>query len=151
MENKLHLIFTYGPPCAGKTTFAKHWVQEHDNWFYIGADALRKAMYGSEDIYGNGELIYQCLLEAINYNLARGRNVIYDATNLRKDYRLDFLNNITSECKKEIYIFNVEERVAMKRHKNRHRSIPWSDLSKYFHMKEEYPVIDEGWDDIKVF
>ena len=94
MENKLHLIFTYGPPCAGKTTFAKHWVQKHDNWFYIGADALRKAMYGSEDIYGNGELIYQCLLEAINYNLSRGRNVIYDATNLRKDYRLDFLNNI---------------------------------------------------------
>ena len=39
----------------------------------------------------------------------------------------------------------------MKRHKNRHRSIPWSDLSKYFHMKEEYPTIDEGWDDIKVF
>ena len=54
-------------------------------------------------------------------------------------------------CKKEIYVFNVEERVAMKRHKNRHRSIPWSDLSKYFHMKEEYPTIDEGWDDIKVF
>ena len=51
-------VCLYGFPAAGKTTFAKHFLQEHDDFVGIGADAVRRVLYGSEDCYGDSKEIY---------------------------------------------------------------------------------------------
>lgn len=142
------LLFLYGPPAAGKTTYAKHFVEVHPDFMRISADEIRKELYGSEDIYGDGYVIYRKILARMGPALVSGKSVIYDATNLRKSYRLDYLNFLTDvSCFKEILCLVEDKQVCIERHKKRGRNISIEDLLPFFEI-DEPPTFDEGWDRI---
>ncbi len=142
------LLFLYGPPAAGKTTYAKGFVEAHPDFKRISADEIRKELYGSEDIYGDGYVIYQKILARMRKALISGKSVIYDATNLRKSYRLDYLGFLTDVfCFKEILCLVEDKQVCIERHKKRGRNIPVEDLLPFFEI-DEPPTLDEGWDRI---
>lgn len=144
------LIFMYGPPAAGKTTYSKDYCKEHAGVVRISADEIRQVLYGSQDIYGNSERIYRALLQRMKSALRDGFDVIYDATNLRLDYRMDYLMALQDiPCRKEIWCLYIDEDVARRRHNARGRNIPWDHLQPYFDIHEP-PSLDEGWDVIKV-
>lgn len=146
------LVFLYGYPAAGKTTFAKDFVHNNPSFVRISADEIRKELYGSEDVYGDSWTIYQKILSRMRETLQNGKDVIYDATNLRKSYRLDYLNELTDiPCFKFIYCFHVSREESIKRHLSRGRNIPLESLMPLYDI-DEYPVESEGWDKIiKVF
>ena len=132
-ERPPKLIFMYGPPAAGKTTFSKNYCRETPGIVRISADEIRDVLYGSQDIYGNSERIYRALLHRMKSALLDGFDVIYDATNLRLDYRMDYLNDLRDiPCRKEIWCLYVDEDVARQRHQTRGRNIPWDNLKAYF-------------------
>jgi len=60
--NVTELIFMYGYPASGKTTYAKHLSATHPGYAYLAADDIRKELYGSQDRFGNSEEIYNVLL-----------------------------------------------------------------------------------------
>ena len=148
--NPPKLIFMYGPPAAGKTTYSKNYCKENSGVIRISADEIRQVLYGSQDIYGNSERIFKALLQRMRSALLDGFDVIYDATNLRLDYRMDFLTALQNvPCSKEIRCIYVDEDTARQRHNVRGRNIPWDDLKPYFDIHEP-PTLDEGWDVIRV-
>lgn len=144
------LIFMFGPPAAGKTTYSTAYCKTYPGFVRISADEIRQDLYGSQDIYGDPETIYKLLLAKMRDALQSGRNVIYDATNLRKDWRMDYMDALSDiECRKIIKVLPIDRETAKKRHEARGRNIPWSDLDPFFD-RIEFPTQDEGWDKIEV-
>lgn len=142
------LIFLYGPPAAGKTTYAINYCARYPDFERVSADAIRMELYGSQDIYGDGAVIYQHLLSRIREAFTNGKSVLYDATNLRRNDRCDFLRDLSDlPCKKTIVMLHVDQETARIRHEQRGRNIPWSKLEPYFYINEP-PTFEEGWDGI---
>lgn len=156
-EVKPVLIFTYGYPAAGKTTFANrfynNFLKDKISATLISADMIRYELYGSQDIYGDSELIYKTILYRMIDCALNGQSVIYDATNLRKDYRMDYLTALAEAGalnmfdKKIIVRINTDKETCIKRHLNRERNIPLDKLLPYFDI-DEPPTMEEGWDEI---
>lgn len=146
------LIFTYGFPAAGKTTYSnklyKYLIENNCAASLISADKIREKLYGSQDIYGDPITIYEKILLHMREDLLTNKIVIYDAVNLRKDYRLDYLNNIKDiNCYKYIIKFKTDKNTCIERHKNRGRNIPIENLMPYFDINEP-PSFEEGWNGI---
>ena len=141
-------VCLYGFPAAGKTTFAKHFLQEHDDFVGIGADAVRQALYGSKDRYGDSKEIYAELVRQMTDALRDGKSVLYDGTNLRRQDRLDFLFDLPSiPIHREVIKLPTNMEVCVERHLQRDRDIPLAKILPYFFIGEE-PEKKEGWDQI---
>lgn len=85
------LVFMYGFPASGKTTYAKALVAANPNYIYLAADDIRRELYGSQDHFGNPEDIYTVLLSRMMKHLRQGHSVVYDACNLYRQFRMDYL------------------------------------------------------------
>lgn len=162
MSNTIYIptfIMMYGYTASGKTTHAKNFlkyaqtygVEEQKQIVYISADEIRKKLYGSQDIYGDGLEIYGVAIARVLNALEQGKDVIYDACNLYRSYRMDFLNPIEDsgiECKKVIIRMNTDKETCIKRHKKRGRNFDINKAMNGFNINEP-PKMDEGWDSIK--
>lgn len=156
-SNILHpvpeLIFMYGFPASGKTTYAKNLVINNPDkkYVYLGADKIREELYGSQDIFGDSNEIYQVLLQRMLNNLRQGRNVIYDACNLFKSFRMDYLTEIEKAadivCTKTLIRMNTTRDTCLQNHQNRGRNFDIQNIQHYFSLNQA-PTIDEGWNDI---
>ena len=144
------LTFLYGYPAAGKTTFAKHFLDGHPDHVLVVADLVRKHLYGSQDHYGNSQEIYEELLSQMAAALKSGKSVLYDGTNLKRQDRIDFLTALLpllGSVHQEIIQLPTNMEVCIGRHLQRDRNIPLTNLLPYFRIKEP-PVAEEGWDEI---
>lgn len=161
---KQKMTFLCGFPAAGKTTFAKRFANENPEYVLISADEVRKELYGSQDSYGNPEEIYKELLLKIRTELFNGNSVLYDAVNMKRDYRTDFMNDVfndlsgmdsrgyykkiyPSDVEKNIIIIPTDKNVCLERHISRGRDIPIEKIIPYFSI-DEPPIPMEGWDNI---
>ncbi len=150
--DKPMLIFMCGYPAAGKTTYSNRLYEylksEGLDIVLISADNIREELYGSQDAYGDPIEIYQIILHRMRSALNIDVSVIYDAANLRKDYRMDYLNEIKDiDCYKYIYRINTDKNTCIENHKKRNRDIPLDKLMPYFDINEP-PTMEEGWDEI---
>ena len=143
------MIFLYGLPAAGKTTFAKKFVIDNPDVIRISADDVRKELYGSEDIRGDSYKIYSVILDKMTRCLDNDKSFIYDGTNMLKAYRLDYLCEFKDYDVDRIIIkFPMDKVRCLARFFARNRKIPFESVSKYYTMNEEPPTLDEGWDRI---
>lgn len=67
-----------GIPGSGKSTIAN----QIPNAVIISSDAIRKELYGAEEIQGNGKQVFDLVYKRIGEELAKGNDVVFDATNL---------------------------------------------------------------------
>ena len=142
------IIFLYGPPAAGKTTFAEHYVKTHENFCHISADQVRRRLYGSQDCYGDATEVFYGLLADMKEALLAGKSFVYDAVNMRKDFRMDFLRALQGyNVERTIVILPTPKSVCMERFFNRNRNLDWNRIVQYFSM-DEMPSYEEGWDHI---
>lgn len=74
--NKLYTMV--GIPGSGKSTIAN----QIPNAVVISSDAIRKELYGAEEIQGNGKQVFDLVYKRIGEELAKGNDVVFDATNL---------------------------------------------------------------------
>ena len=144
------LTFLYGYPAAGKTTFANHFLANHSNHVLVGADLVRKQIYGSQDHYGKPQEVYEVLLQKMATALKSGKSVLYDGTNLKRQDRVDFLMALCpllGSVHTEIIRLPTNMEVCIGRHLQRDRNIPLANLLPYFKI-DEPPIEEEGWDEI---
>lgn len=150
MEDYPTLIFMYGYPASGKTTYSENFIKENPDFTLVSADKIREEVYGSQDKYGDPYTMYLKILYKMRKLLKENKNIIYDATNLKSQYRLDYLLNIQGiECYKKIVCLMEEKEVCIERHLNRKRNIAIEKLLPYFEINE-FPVFSEGWDEIQI-
>ena len=150
MEDYPTLIFMYGYPASGKSTYSEKFIKEHPDFILLSADKIREEVYGSQDKYGDPYTMYLKILSRMRDLLKENKNVIYDAANLKSQYRLDYLLKIQDiECYKKIICLIESKEVCIERHINRKRNIAVEKLLPYFEINE-FPVFSEGWDEIQV-
>lgn len=139
-----------GLPGSGKSTYAKM-IAEKSNAVIYSSDAIREELYGSEEIQGDGQLVFNTIHTRIKSDLRSGNNAIYDACNISYKKRMSFLQELKNiPCNKVCIFIATPYSECVKNNKNRERYVPVSAIDrmyKHFDVPYEY----EGWDEIKVY
>ena len=136
--NKLYTMI--GIPGSGKSTIAK----QIPNAVVISSDAIRKELYGAEEIQGNGKQVFDLVYKRIGEELAKGNDVVFDATNL------------TPRARKAVFRFSAEHIAlfvdtllgkCLKRNAARERKVP-KEVIYRMHHNLVYPSKEEGFSKI---
>ncbi len=165
MGNNKVLIITFGLTGCGKSFVAKSIKKFLKNSFLIKSDIVRKKIYGISPLkkvivpYKTGiysesksEEVYRKMLEIAEDYLKKEKNVIIDASFLKKRWRekareIAFKNNarfyiIAPFCKEE----KIRERLL-----KRKKDVSNGRLEIYMKQKEDYDEIDENEKNYTVF
>jgi predicted kinase len=147
-------IFLCGIPTSGKSTYVeklksmKYWenavVLSTDN--YIEEQAKRLGMTYNE-------VFQDCIDEATRQlEIAfieakdKGKDIIFDQTNLSKKTRKKKLSKLPSYYRRSVVFFEVSLEEALKRNENREgKYIPKSVLKRMYH-QFEVPTMEEDFD-----
>ena len=122
--NKLYTMV--GIPGSGKSTIAN----QIPNAVVISSDAIRKELYGAEEIQGNGKQVFDLVYKRIGEELAKEHDVVFDATNL------------TPWARKAVFRFPAERiavfvntplDVCLKRNAVRERKVPEEVIYRMYH------------------
>jgi predicted kinase len=147
-------IFLCGIPTSGKSTYVeklksmKYWensvVLSTDN--YIEAQAKRLGMTYNE-------VFQDCIDEATRQlEIAfieakdKGKDIIFDQTNLSVKSRKKKLSKLPSYYRRSVVFFEISLEEALKRNENREgKYIPKSVLKRMYH-QFEIPTMEENFD-----
>lgn len=139
-----------GLVASGKSTIAKELSIKH-NAIIHSSDVIRKELFGSEDIQDGNELVFQTLHKRIKQDLIKGKNVIYDATNINYKKRKAFLSKLRKiNCLKECYLIATPYEKCLEQNNQRERKVP-EYVIKRMYKNIFIPQYYEGWDAIKIF
>lgn len=92
--------FLVGLPGSGKSTFAQL-IAQAENCEIVSTDHIRAELYGNATIQGNWHSIETEAINSIVNKLTKSKSVIYDATNFKRSFRIDFLQKVTKKVKSE--------------------------------------------------
>lgn len=143
--NTIHMLV--GIPGSGKSHYAKQLCKQ-ERAVLVATDAIRERLFGSETRQKNTYLVFDEAFAEIEQALSSGRNVVFDATNVARDRRIQFLKrfrDVPVECHVCITPFEI----ARERVRARKRKIEDKVLEKYV-KNFEFPVLTEGFDRLHI-
>ena len=140
---------TVGLPGSGKSYYAN----TLPGAVVHSSDAIRAEILGDENDQTQQELVFKTLHERILNDLANGKDVVYDATNINYKRRMGFLARVKALHKQDLdcecLFLAVPYETCLARNKMRERSVPESVILRMYH-KLDIPMEAEGWDEIRV-
>lgn len=86
-----NLVMLIGLPGSGKSSYAK---ENYPSYTYLSSDKIREELYGDASIQDNPQKVFQIMRERAIEALEDGKNVVYDATNLVRKRRADFIRSL---------------------------------------------------------
>lgn len=87
-------------PASGKSTFARRLREIVSNATIVSTDTARKKLFGTEEKQGDwSNEIESEVLEQIENAIALNQSVIYDATNVHRDWRMGMSIEIENRLK----------------------------------------------------
>jgi predicted kinase len=126
-NNNAKVIILSGISGSGKSTSLVNFL----DYDIINLDKIRKKITKSEDDQSKNPEVLRLAYEKLRENLRKKRNTVFDATNLRKDFRMkifdlcDKYNSLT-----EIIFFESSINQSLKNIKQRERKISIDVLEK---------------------
>lgn len=152
--SKPWMVMMVGLPGSGKSTFAKtiKFGDKGDEKPIIhSSDDLREELYGDAAIQGDNNKLFQELHKRIREDLKQGKNVIYDATNIKKKTRIGFLKELKNiECIPVCIVMATEYALCLKNNENRERKVP-THVIKRMQNNFEPPHESEGFYDVSYY
>ena len=149
-EYGANLVILVGPPCSGKSTFAKELAKEDHNWIIISPDTIREEITGNIHDQSKNTLVFDRVYNDLVSALESGFNVIYDATNCRIQYRYKIINAVQGKVDKlfcVVFATNISE--CLRRNEERNWIVPEDVIERmYFTLRKHPPTIFEGYDAI---
>jgi len=147
-------VMLAGIPCSGKSTYVNRLkkIPYWENAVVLSTDNyIEKIAQENNTTYR--EIFEDCIDEATRQlELAfieakdRGKDLIWDQTNLSRKSRRKKLSKLPSSYARGVIYFKVSLEDALERNKNREgKFIPESILKRMYH-QFEIPTIEEGWD-----
>jgi predicted kinase len=151
-------VMLVGIPTSGKSTYVEK-LKKLDYWkdavvlstdSYIEKEAKRMGLTYNQvfdDVIDNAtrELELQLIMAK-----DKGKDIIFDQTNLSKKTRRKKLSKLPSYYRRGVIYFEVSLEEALKRNKTREgKFIPESILKRMYH-QFEVPTISEGFDYVEV-
>ncbi len=136
-----------GLPGSGKSTFASKLKEQILDSVIISSDTIRERVFGDPSAQGDwnrieNEIIYQVKL-ALTYN----QPIIYDATNVRDDWRSSFLIKLDSTNTEWMaWWIKTPVDTCKQWNKKRSRQVPDQVIDTYAeYLAESPPSIEEGF------
>ncbi|TNE48392.1 MAG: HD domain-containing protein [Deltaproteobacteria bacterium] len=142
-EGHSHLVLLCGPSGSGKST----WVQRNlPGYEMVSMDTLRKELTGKvSDQSSNGKVRHMATDE-LKEHLRRKRNVVWDATNLRRDFRRPLIDlGMRYHARVSLVVFHIPEHEIIARNAQRQSAIPTAVLQKQLR-NTEWPYLHEAHD-----
>lgn len=142
-----------GLPGSGKSTLADTITTSGDNEEYKpvihSSDGLRKELFGDEATQGDNNKLFTELHRRIKADLIAGKDVIYDATNISKKLRIQFLNELKNiSCTPICLCVMTSYETCLKNNEKRDRKVP-VEVIKRMQMNWQPPHYNEGFKEIK--
>lgn len=133
-----------GLPASGKST-----ESERLGAVIRSSDFLRHRLCGDVNDMKNNNSVFTILQSLVRSDLYNGSDVVYDATNLKASYRVEFLNTLKLlECKKVCVFVDTPISICNKRNEARDRTVPKEAMERMSNFLEP-PRFCEGWDEIR--
>ncbi len=133
--------FLIGIPGSGKSTFA-HALAKLGNYVIVSTDDIRIALYGDAKIQGNWSEVENQVIVLIGNAIASGKGVIYDATNCKRSFRLDFLMKL--EPRNLIWIawyLKTPIEICLKWNQQRDRQVPPEIIASMYKSLLNFPPL----------
>jgi predicted kinase len=140
-DNYSHLALLCGVSGSGKSTLIE---KEYSNHFLISLDNIREQHLGSRINHSQERKVLDIAKTILKEKLAKKEDVIWDATNYRRDFRkvpLTFGFNYSAF--NEIILLNKTKSEIINQNKNRQNSVPDFVIDKQIE-KFEVPNIEEA-------
>jgi predicted kinase len=148
------LVMLVGIPCSGKSTYVNKLkkIPYWENAVVLSTDAyIEKVAQEHNTTYS--EIFEDCIDEAtrqleLAFIMAKdkGKNIIYDQTNLSRKTRKKKLAKLPSLYARGVVYFEISLEEALRRNENREgKYIPKSVLKRMWHQLE-VPTLEEGFD-----
>ena len=136
-----HLIVLCGPSGSGKSTWIAQNVPDYD---VVALDELRAELTGDPADQSKNGQVRQLSKERLKESLRAKRNVVWDATNLRRDIRnVPIQLGYDYGAFVELVIFQPTPNEARRANASRARSVPSEVLARQFETAE-YPYANEA-------
>lgn len=139
---------TIGFPGCGKSTAAKE-QNELYGTIIVSSDAIRKEVFGDEDNQDHNTEVFEIMAKRTIENLKAGNDVIYDATNLSRKYRTNFLKSVPINSDRIAVVFATPFDICLERNNSRDRVVPENVLWKMY-KSFQMPYYTEGFDEIRI-
>lgn len=147
-----NFVMLCGIPGSGKTTFARKFVDEHENWIRIAPDDIRKSITGAALNMSRDNEVFSVVYDSIRDELEGGSNVIYDATNCNAKYRRNMLKFVSNIYETQLIVglvVNTPLRECFDNNSNRtdEQIVPDSVIENmYINLKNHTPSLSDGFD-----
>ncbi len=136
--------FLIGPPGCGKSTFASLLTQFNPNSQIISTDKVRLLLFGDESIQGDWSLIESNIITQMQEAIQSGKSVIYDATNVKKEWRSSLLKQVNVRW--IAWYLSTPLEVCKKWNKKRSRQVPEEVIEALFRaLQANLPDESEGF------
>lgn len=142
-------IMTIGIPAAGKSEYYKKNYQSDENMIYLSSDRLREEILGDVNDQSKNSLIFGEMQKRTIQALKAGKSVYYDATNLSRKKRINFLKQLPSDCPKIAIVFAIPFEICIKRNNTRDRHVPLEVMERMYR-RFQPPYYVEGFSKIIV-
>jgi predicted kinase len=154
LMSTLECVMLCGIPCSGKSTYVNKLkkIPYWENAIVLSTDAyIEKVAQEHNTTYS--EIFEDCIDEAnrqleLAFIMAKdkGKNLIWDQTNLSRKTRKKKLSKLPSIYARGVIYFEISLEEALRRNETREgKYIPKSVLKRMYH-QFEVPTLEEGWD-----
>ena len=141
------LILLCGIPGSGKTTYAEKIKNSYT--YHLSSDAIRKELYGDENIQGNPSDVFALMQDRAIMLLNNGFDVIYDATNITRKDRANIIAKCPKVAQIECHIVWAPIEICIERDASRKRTVGKEVIDRML-KRFQAPYYDEGIDEIEV-
>lgn len=141
IHNKI--IFLVGLPGSGKSTYAQDFSEK--DFIHITSDGVREELFGNASIQTDHNKVFTIMRERTKEAIANGYNVIYDATNIARKHRINFIRAFKGKAILECHIIWADISTCIERDKMRSRVVGIPVIDRMIRQFET-PYYDEGWD-----
>lgn len=136
-----HLYVMCGISGSGKST----WVEQNlDGFEVISLDEIREELNGKRDCQKNRGQMLQLAKSRLKTALANKRNVVWDATNIRRDFRKIICDlGLNYGALITVVAFQVKENSLRVNNRNRKHAVGENVVTSQIN-KLEWPIFTEG-------
>jgi predicted kinase len=147
MTAKFYMMI--GLPASGKSTIAKDIATRNDA-VILESDSYREKEYGDASVQGDNVSLFRKIKVDAIMNLTDGMNVVFDATNLSRKKRVEFIKVLGGiDVHKIAVLCATPFEVCVEQDKMRERTVGSNVIDR---MRRSFnpPVKAEGWDEIEI-
>lgn len=133
-----------GLPASGKSTKAKYMRDVYKGSVLVSTDSIRREVFKDEKDQTHNVEVFKIAQQRIREALLEDRDVIFDATNLKRKQRMGILKSLP-KCRREALVMATPYETCLERNRDRGRVVP-EEVIKKMYFGYQPPHYAEGFD-----